>query len=47
MHIRFDTLPAEKRPRSHSANFSEAWQNDSVGVDFRDEAIRRWRTRTD
>jgi hypothetical protein len=47
MHIRFDNLPPEKRPRSQSARFSEAWQVDSAGVEFRDEAIRRWRTRTD
>jgi hypothetical protein len=47
MHIRFDTLPDEKRPRSQSASFTQAWQSDSVGLDFRDEAIRRWRTRTD
>jgi uncharacterized protein len=47
MHIRFDTLPAEKRPRSQSARFSEAWQTDTVGADFRNEGIRRWRFRTD
>ncbi|HEV3091083.1 MAG TPA: DUF87 domain-containing protein [Candidatus Cybelea sp.] len=47
MHIRFDSLSPEQRPRSQSARFSEAWQSDSVGVAFRDEAIRRWRTRTE
>lgn len=47
MHIRFDNLPEEKRPRSQSARFSEAWQVDSVGVEFREDAIRRWRTRAD
>jgi DNA helicase HerA-like ATPase len=47
MHVRFDTLPPEKRPLSHSARFSEAWQHDEAGVEFRDDAIRRWRMRCD
>jgi DNA helicase HerA-like ATPase len=47
MHVRFDSLPPEKRPRSQSARFSEAWQHDEAGVDFREDAIRRWRSRCD
>lgn len=47
MHVRFDTLAPEKRPRSQSARFSEAWQHDEAGVEFRDDAIRRWRMRCD
>ena len=43
MHIRFDDLPPERRPRSDSAKFSEAWQADSADVEFLDEGIRRWR----
>lgn len=41
--IRFDYLPAHLRPRSASAKFSEVWQTDVAGEDFRDDAIRRWR----
>jgi len=43
MHIRFDDLPPERRPRSDSAEFSKAWQADTAGTDFLKEGIRRWR----
>ena len=43
MHIRFDDLPPERRPRSDSAKFSEAWQADSADAEFLNEGIRRWR----
>jgi DNA helicase HerA-like ATPase len=43
MHIRFDDLPPDRRPRSDSANFSKAWQADAAGADFLREGIRRWR----
>jgi DNA helicase HerA-like ATPase len=43
MHIRFDDLPPERRPRSDSAEFSKAWQADIAGTDFLKEGIRRWR----
>ena len=46
MRVRLDTIPSERRPRSHSANFSKAWQVDSVGTDFREDGIRRWRQHT-
>jgi len=43
MRIRFDDLPADRRPRSHAAEFSKAWQTDQADVKFCDEGIRRWR----
>jgi hypothetical protein len=43
MRIRFDDLPPDRRPRSDSAQFSKAWQEDAVGIDFLKEGIRRWR----
>jgi len=43
MHIRFDDLPPEHRPRSDSAEFSKGWQADTAGTDFLKEGIRRWR----
>jgi uncharacterized protein len=43
MHIRFADLPPDRRPRSHSADFSKAWQSDAADVDFLNEGIRRWR----
>jgi hypothetical protein len=43
MHIRFDDLPPERRPRSESADFSKAWRADTAGLDFLKEGIRRWR----
>ncbi len=43
MHIRFDDLPSDRRPRSQSAEFSKAWQTDSADVDFLSDGIRRWR----
>jgi DNA helicase HerA-like ATPase len=46
MHIRFDDLPPDRRPRSESADFSRAWRSDAAGVDFLKEGIRRWREQT-
>jgi DNA helicase HerA-like ATPase len=43
MHIRFADLPPERRPRSESAKFSEAWQGDTGDVELLDEGIRCWR----
>jgi hypothetical protein len=43
MHIRFDDLPPDRRPRSESADFSKAWRADVAGLDFLKEGIRRWR----
>src|SRR5436853_5534443 len=30
--IRFDDLPADRRPRSESADFSKAWREDAAGI---------------
>ena len=46
MHIRFDDLPPEHRPRSDSAQFSKAWQTESADAEFLEEGIRRWRQQT-
>ena len=46
MRIRFDDLPAGRRPRSEGAEFSKAWQNDSTTAELRDEGVRRWRLQT-
>lgn len=46
VRVRFDELPAQRRPRSESASFSSAWQNDGADEAFRDETIRRWRLQT-
>jgi DNA helicase HerA-like ATPase len=43
MRLRFSDLPEDRRPRSISAEFSQAWQRDSADVEFRDEAVWRWR----
>jgi DNA helicase HerA-like ATPase len=43
IHVRFDDLPPERRPRSDSAKFSKAWQVNTAGLDFVKEGIRRWR----
>jgi hypothetical protein len=43
MRLRFSDLPEERRPRSISAEFSQAWQRDSADAEFRDEAVWRWR----
>jgi len=43
IHLRFDDLPLERRPRSSSARFSVAWQDDTADEAFLSEAIRHWR----
>jgi uncharacterized protein len=43
MHIRFDDLPPDRRPRSNSAPFSKSWQAESADAEFLNEGIRRWR----
>ncbi|MEO6834687.1 MAG: ATP-binding protein [Candidatus Tumulicola sp.] len=43
MRIRFDDLPADRRPHSEGAEFSKAWQTDSADREFLDDGIRRWR----
>ena len=46
MRIRFDDLPPKRRPRSDSAKFSTAWQNDSGDAEGLDEGIRCWRSQS-
>ncbi|HXQ52032.1 MAG TPA: ATP-binding protein [Stellaceae bacterium] len=43
MRVRFDELPPEHRPRSRSAEFSKAWQEDGAGADFLEDSVMRWR----
>jgi DNA helicase HerA-like ATPase len=39
----FDTLPEERRPKSGTAPFSAAWQQDWDDADFLDQVVHRWR----
>lgn len=43
MRIRFDDLDAAKQPRSSSAEFSSAWQDDVEDDDFIEDTVDRWR----
>ncbi|MEI8393830.1 MAG: DUF87 domain-containing protein [Rhodospirillaceae bacterium] len=43
MRISFDTLAPEHRPRSGSARFSEAWQEDTADLSAVEQTIERWR----
>lgn len=45
MRIRFTDLRPDQRPRSEGAEFSRAWQTESVNGDFVANGIRRWRER--
>lgn len=44
MRIRFDDLPAQRRPHSEAAEFSKAWQTDAADRGFIERGIQRWRT---
>jgi len=46
MRIRFDDLPPERRPRSESPRFSEAWQRDQADTQLLEDRLRRWRQQT-
>ena len=46
MHIRFDDLPPERRPRSENAEFAKAWQRIAQASTFLNEGIRRWRVQS-
>ncbi len=46
MRIRFDDLPADRRPRSGAAEFSRAWKSEPVGAEFVEETVRRWRAQS-
>jgi DNA helicase HerA-like ATPase len=43
MRIRFDDLPADRRPHSESPKFSAAWQEDRADPAHLEEVLRRWR----
>lgn len=43
MRMRFDDLPAEKRPASDTAAFSQSWRTEGATADFIDQVIDRWR----
>jgi hypothetical protein len=43
MRISLDRLPENFRPRSGSAAFSTIWSNDSIGADFLQDIVDRWR----
>jgi uncharacterized protein len=46
MRIRFDDLPPERRPRSESPKFSEAWRRDQADTQLLEDRLRRWRQQT-
>ena len=46
MRIRFDDLPPERRPRSDSAKFSTAWQDDCGDTEVLNEGIGCWRSQS-
>lgn len=43
LRLRFNDLPEERRPRSTTARFSQAWKAAEIGRDFVRETISRWR----
>jgi DNA helicase HerA-like ATPase len=51
MRVRFDDLPADCRPRSEGAEFSQAWRagggkDASYAANLVEEGVRRWRLHT-
>ncbi len=44
--LRFDDLAEDQRPRSQTAAFSQAWQQDSCGIEQIEETLQRWRRQT-
>ena len=43
LRLSFDTLPADKRPKSGTAAFSAAWQEDNQSLEFVQAVVNRWR----
>ena len=43
MHLRFRHLKAERRPKSGTAAFSKAWQEDTGSEEFVDATVVNWR----
>ena len=46
MRVILDTLEADRRPHSSSAEFTELWQSGDVSDAFMDEVFENWRTRS-
>ena len=44
VRMRFDLLPEERRPRSSTASFSEAWTSGEADQAFLAEVVARWRS---
>lgn len=44
VRVMLDTLPEEARPRSGTASFSKAWDNDHLDLSL-DDVVARWRDR--
>ena len=43
MRIRFDSLPEDGRPRSHTAAYSTSWQEDRLDAEFVRRVVQKWR----
>lgn len=46
MHIRFNDLDPQFRPKGDATNFPKAWENDVKGVPFLQKIVERWRRQT-
>ncbi len=44
MHIRFNDLDPQFRPKGDATNFPRAWEHDTKGLDFLHRIVERWRT---
>jgi hypothetical protein len=44
--IKFDMLPANESPKSHTASFTENWSKDLPEEGFLQEIVNRWRAQT-
>ncbi len=46
MHIRFNDLDPQYRPKGDATNFPRAWENDLKGVEYLRDVVDRWRRQT-
>jgi uncharacterized protein len=46
MHIRFNDLDPQFRPKGDATNFPKAWEHDTKGTEFLHRIVERWRTQT-
>lgn len=46
MHIRFNDLDPQFRPKGDATNFPRAWEHDTKGLDFLHRIVGRWRSQT-